>query len=93
MTLQEFGTVIGIVVASSGVLGGAGKYYLDAEYVAENELEQQFIQRDLRGLNRDLRKLKRIPEVERTDREQWEIEGIEDEIDDLQQEYDQLSTG
>ncbi len=83
MNLQDIGAVIGIVVASSGVLGGAGKYYLDTEYVAQSELDQFFIQRDIKDFNRQLRKLERIPETDRTDRENWEIEGLEDHIEDL----------
>ncbi len=93
MTLQEISAVLGIVVISSGAVGGAGKYYLDTEYVAQGQLQEFFQQRDLKEFKRDLRKLKRIPEGERTEREQWEIEDLEDEIEDLQDDLSTDSTG
>ena len=78
MSITELGTVFGISLAVASGAGTAGKFYLDAEYVSNNSI----IELEIRQLKRELRKLQRKEEP--TPQEQWEMDDLADEIDDLE---------
>ncbi len=90
MTLQQIGAALGIIIGSSTVLGGAGNYYLENEYVSNDALHEQFLQNDVRSLKREQRKLERLNEDMRTPQQKWELEQLEEDIEELQDEIDQL---
>ena len=85
MNLADVGIVCGL--CTSLFAGGAagGKYYMDHEYVPVSGLSEEFNQRDIRDLKKDIR----LFEYDKdngglSDREQWELEQLYNDLEDLQ---------
>jgi hypothetical protein len=93
MNISEITAVVGLVIGSSTMVGGAGKYYLDKEYVAQNDLQEQFLKKDLKDLQREKRKLERLEPALRTPQQNWELNDIESDIYEIREELDDLDQG
>lgn len=90
MKLQDWAAVVGLVATMSVAAGGAGKYYMDNEYVNQKELRSYFIQRDIQTLNREARRIERVPTAERSADQAWELQDLENEISDLKEDLQHL---
>lgn len=82
MSISEIGTIFGISLAVASGAGSAGKLYLDTQYVSSDTI----IELELRQLKRERRKLERLENP--TPEQQWLIDDLNDEIEDLQRELD-----
>ena len=78
MNIAELGTVFAISTAVASGVGTAGKFYLDHNYVGSSAI----VELEIRQLKRELRRLQRLEAP--TPQEQWEINDLADEIEDLE---------
>ena len=85
MNISDIGVVIGITMSVAAAGGTAGKYYLDNEYITVSSIEQLFVERDIDYLKREIRKLEfQEKKGTLTDAQQWELESLRDELEELQ---------
>lgn len=85
MNIADIGVMLGIAMSVSLAGGTAGKYWMDHEYVPIGSLEKAFNERDIRDIKRMIRKLEYLKQHNKiTPQEQWELQGLYQELDDLQ---------
>lgn len=85
MNLADVATVIGICSTLIVPAGVGGKYYLDHEYVPVSS----FVKKEIRDVKKMIRELEYDKQSRGlSEREQWELDQLYNDVEELQEELD-----
>lgn len=89
MTLTKCQTYLGLagsIIVVLAALGGGAVWALDTRYITVGSFQKALDEADVRYLKRMIRKLEYMKEHGGlTPVEEWELEGLKQEVEDLQQ--------